>query len=606
MPVDQHTRREMLRRLGLVTAVGLGATAPFSGSVLAGDGSEGERSHAERDTTVESFDGTELAVTEYTPEGEGPFPAVLITHGWANDRKTEGPVGLANLYVDNGYFVLTYDSRGFGASEGLVGVDGADEIGDVQALLDYLAAHDAVRSDGDDPVVGMDGFSYAGGIQLRAAAADDRLDALIPRWAWNDLRFSNDPNGVIKWPWFYVLYVSGLYGSLGLIPDPSRGLDFDGDGVPDIEREFLDLSQEAVGEGEASDALREFWAGVSPGPQDELADIDAPTLLVHGWHDRLFTPNEAFDNYRGIAESGTEARLLMYDGGHDLVGAPGEEDPAQLAFLADAAVRFFDRQLKGEEDVEALSPVTVYRDDAEEFETYEALPDGERTLSLREAAGPGTTRLSTAPGGQTSAAFDFDVERPTDLVGAGELKLRLTPRGDRPTVSAALATVDDEGRASVLKDQVTVTPVEGRGNTTVSLDLAGVETALEPGDTLRLLVGVSDDDLAPFLTAEGLFGGPDGFFNPERLRDDPAVADYIPDEVPRTDGLYFDSPEEPATGVVIQHTTPEESTVTVSTVNEEAGGTASDDESDGNTNRGGNQRSDPLPLGTPPEERTLR
>lgn len=559
MPARRPSRREVLRYLGLFGAVSVGAVSPFSSPVVASSESGSNSAYTTENTTIESFDETEIAATEYTPDGEGPFPSVLITHGWANDRKTDGPTSLANLYASNGYFVLTYDSRGFGASGGKVGVDGSDEIRDVEALITYLADHDKVVSDGDDPVVGMDGFSYAAGIQLRAAAADDRLDAIIPRWAWHDLRFSNDPNGVIKWPWFYLLYVSGLLGSLGIIPG-RRGRDANSDGMPDVESEFLKLSQKALAEGEAPPALREFWASTSPGPQDELGEIEAATLLIHGWHDRLFTPNEAFANYRGLQESTAEARLLMYNGGHDLVGAPGDKDDSQIAFLAGAALRFFRRHLKGKPVPEAkqLSPVTLYREASGSFESYEQLPTGEQTLSLRESTGPGTTRLTTGPGGSATAAFDFDVAEPTDLAGAGELTLRLTPRGGRPILSAALVKIGTDGASTILKDQVAVTPVEGRGNTTVSLDLIGVEATLNPGDTLRLVVGVSDDQLAPFLTDENILG--------TFPTDQPPVDEYIPDSLPSTDGLYFDSPEEPSTGVVIQHTRPGESALTLRTV----------------------------------------
>ncbi len=563
MPTDHHSRRELLRRLGMLGAVGIGATAPFSGAVGAADAAS-DAFEERAETTIPSFDGAELAIKEYVPTGSGPFPAVLITHGWANDLEEDGVTALAELYASDGYLVLTYDSRGFGASEGVVGVNGPNEIGDVQALLDYLADHEAVQSDGDDPVVGMDGFSYAGEIQLRAAAADDRIDAIIPRWAWHDLRFSNDPNGVVKWPWVYLLNVSGLLGSLGLIPNPGRGLDYEGDGVPDLQQAFLELGKTALGEGAASEALREFWASRSPGPAGDLDAIDAPTLLIHGWHDRLFTPNEAFANYRGIKAGGTETKLVMYDGGHDLVGAPGDSEPAQLRFLAGAALRFFRRHLKDEPvpDEKRLSPVTLYRAGTGTFDSFKTLPTGERTLSLRDSAGPGTTRLTTAPGGTAVTTFAFDVTESLDLAGAGELRFRVTPRGDRPILSAALAK-EGSGSPTPLKDQVAVTPVEAQGTTTVSLDLIGVEATFEPGDTLQVLVGVRDDQLAPFLKAANIREAfPDSLLK--------QVEAYLPETIPDTDGLYFDSPTTPATGVVIHHTRPAESTVTLRTLTDTA------------------------------------
>jgi predicted acyl esterase len=556
VPHRRHSRRSVLRGLGLLGAVGVGATSAFSYPVV-GERSEGAYS-VERELTIASFDGTELAASFYVPDAEGPHPSVLITHGWANTRSSEAVTALAEVYANNGYAVLTYDSRGFGDSGGLVGVDGPNEVGDARELITYLAGREEVQSEGEDPVVGMDGYSYGAGIQLRTAAVDDRIDAIVPRWAWHDLRLSNDPNGVVKWPWTYTLFVSGVFASLST--------DAGGDGVPDVDPTFLALASEAGATGEAPDALREFWASRSPGPQGELADIEAPTLLVHGWHDRLFTPNEAFANYRGL-ENAAEAKLLVYDGGHDLLGAPGDDDPTQIEFLTRAALTWFERHLKGRELPESarLGPVTLYRSGGgsnASFESYDSLPARERAFALSEAAGSGTTSLSTAPGRPTTAAFDFDVDAPLALAGAGELTFRVTPRGGVPILSATLATVSDDGAETVLKDQVAVTRIEGSGERVMTLDLIGVEATLEAGETLRLRVGVDDGELAPGLTPEVVYAGT---APPEAIPDS-----LVPDDVPTTDGLYFDSPADPRTGVGIKHEDTGDSTLTVRTVGESA------------------------------------
>ena len=173
----------------------------------------------------------------------------------------------------------------------------------------------------------MDGYSYGAGIQLVTAIEDDRPDVLVPRWGWHDLRFSNDPNRVLKWAWFYGLYLSGMKNGT-------------------LNEDFLALSEEAVESQNAGEDLREFWRSRSPVGQ--LGAIDVPTLLISGWDDRLFTPNEAFANYRGLADAGTEARLLMYDYGHDFVEFSEEGPETQTEYADRAALAWMDDHLRDE------------------------------------------------------------------------------------------------------------------------------------------------------------------------------------------------------------------------------------------------------------------
>ena len=48
------------------------------------------------------------------------------------------------------------------------------------------------------PVVGMTGGSYGGGIQFATAAYDKRIKAIVPVITWNNLNWSLWPNSVIK------------------------------------------------------------------------------------------------------------------------------------------------------------------------------------------------------------------------------------------------------------------------------------------------------------------------------------------------------------------------------------------------------------------------
>src|SRR5438445_3937090 len=72
-----------------------------------------------------------------------------------------------------------------------------------------------------DPLSGMSGCSYAGGIQLALAAYDHRVDAIAPEITWNDLRYSLFPHNVIKFGWDQLLYGAGLAtATTGGLTDP--------------------------------------------------------------------------------------------------------------------------------------------------------------------------------------------------------------------------------------------------------------------------------------------------------------------------------------------------------------------------------------------------
>jgi pimeloyl-ACP methyl ester carboxylesterase len=176
-----------------------------------------------RDAIVPSYDGAPLIVTLHPAAGlqAGQHaPTILQTHGWAGSRQknpdaasdeTTGNVGVGPLRRA-GFNVLTWDSRGFGDSGGVVQVDGPDSEGrDVQVLLDWVAQQPEALLDGPgDPRAGMEGVSYAGGIELVAAGLDNRIDAIAPTIAWHSLLTSLYPEELIKGGWASALVAAGI------------------------------------------------------------------------------------------------------------------------------------------------------------------------------------------------------------------------------------------------------------------------------------------------------------------------------------------------------------------------------------------------------------
>ena len=143
-------------------------------------------------------------------------PVVFQTHGWGGTRE-QSPEGFTERLLDNGYGVLTWESRGFGDSGGEANVDSPEfEVRDAQALIDFVAGRKEILTDAPgDPRMGWIGGSYAGGIQLNMAAVDSRPDAISPEIAWADLVQDLYPNKLLKKTWDQLLYAAGAASAAG-------------------------------------------------------------------------------------------------------------------------------------------------------------------------------------------------------------------------------------------------------------------------------------------------------------------------------------------------------------------------------------------------------
>ena len=159
-----------------------------------------------------TFDDSKIRLHWYPAAGaskEKPAPTILEGPGWGQAGAEDEPASTSFLGSTSvhglraaGYNVLTWDPRGFGKSTGTVTVDGPDEVRDVQRMLDWLATRPEVELDAaGDPRAGMVGGSYGGGIQLGTAAADCRVDAIVPSVAWHSLATSLYKNDTYKQGW---------------------------------------------------------------------------------------------------------------------------------------------------------------------------------------------------------------------------------------------------------------------------------------------------------------------------------------------------------------------------------------------------------------------
>jgi ABC-2 type transport system ATP-binding protein len=459
-----------------------------------------------RDVTVTSFDGTRL-VAHFFPAAGLPgghrAPTVLLGPGWGSAGATNpngatspglGSIGLGPLR-HAGYNILTWDPRGFGHSQGTVEVDSPGYEGrDVSALIDFVARQpEALLDHHGDPRVGMAGGSYGGGIQLVAAAIDHRIDAIVPDIAWHSLGTSLDKQGAPKTGWSNLLYLSAL--SHKLDPHISSAEVQSQAGIP------------------LSAANISFFD--SRGPGQLVAQIRAPTLLIQGTVDDLFTLQEAVTNYGILRAHGVPTKMLWFCGGHGDCDFPqgdtGRVQRDTLAWLARYLKR--DRGARTGFGFEWLDQHgRDYHAAGYPLRAAGTLGgSGSGTLALLGTGGSGplvdlhasqlgATAAGIAPTKATNAV-NIQLRAHQRLLLVGAPRLELTYRGTAPRASThVLAQILDGATGKVLGNQITPVPVTLDGHQhTVSQPLEIIAASGGSGSrfTLQLVAQSTAYNLHP-------------------------------------------------------------------------------------------------------------
>jgi ABC-2 type transport system ATP-binding protein len=436
-----------------------------------------------RDATVTSFDGTKIALSFFPAEGLQPgqrAPTILEGHGWGQSRDTNpnstsdelfGQTGLGPLRAA-GFNVLTWDARGWGQSTGTIEVDSKDFEGrDVSALLDWLATQPEAQLDAPgDPRVGMTGVSYAGGIQLIAAAIDRRIDAIAPVIAWHSLITSLYKSQAVKGGWSSVLYAAAA----GHRTDPHVSSAF----------------TTGTTEGALSPADQAWFA--SRGPGDLVKQIHVPTLLVEGTADTLFTLREAIDNYDVLRADHVPTKMVWFCGGHGVCltgsGPAGHVEGAVIAWLK--------RYVAGKRV--STGPGFEWLADDAQWRSAPSYPPAAGTPITATGAGvllvSPADALSGTPVAAGVAVNALDVVVPPPAAATqilGEPSLTLTYSGTG-TATHVFAQLIDDARGLAVGNQVTPVPVTLDGAPhTITLPLEAIAASAAPGAryTLQLIGG---------------------------------------------------------------------------------------------------------------------
>ncbi|CAN3129968.1 CocE/NonD family hydrolase [Mycobacterium sp. smrl_JER01] len=289
-------------------------------------------------TVVNPGDGTRISVNWFPKVGLGPgddAPTILngpslATAGYI-DPTQENTVfglvpGLKLLRTD--YNVVTWDPRGEFASTGVLQLDSwRHEARDVQAIISFVGGLPGTRFDQGsvvDPLIGMVGGSYGGGIQLTSAGIDDRIDVIAPGIAWNNLYTTLYPNHGFKTSFASLLLLSLVVSGSRIDPTIYSGI-FTGAAFG-----FLTPRQ------------REFLLDASP--FNVTPDIDIPVLYLQGTVDVLFPLQQALDNAAQIP--GGPEKMIWYCGGHGQCLDP-VDTTKQTDFLTRQTLAWMDTYLLG-------------------------------------------------------------------------------------------------------------------------------------------------------------------------------------------------------------------------------------------------------------------
>ncbi len=230
------------------------------------------------DILIQTSEGLNLAANIFVPtELDGPAPAVVFINSWALNEYEY--LTQAGELAEKGYIVLSYSTRGFGTSDGVINTAGPEDIDDLSRVIDYLIANYPV----DPNRIGAAGVSYGSGIAMIGAAHDERIRAVSAMSTWGSLPDSLYGNQTPRLVWGELLTLSGnLLGNLDPIVEAHWS---------SIKNQNLSAIPEVV-----------EWATIrSPDHYiDELNANGTAVYIAKAYGDNLFQPNSVMDMFEQL------------------------------------------------------------------------------------------------------------------------------------------------------------------------------------------------------------------------------------------------------------------------------------------------------------------
>lgn len=483
---------------------------------------------AQAATTSLRIPGGPLSATDATPisldadlylPATTPAPAVILAHGFGGSKTSV--VAQAKSLTDAGFVVLAYSARGFGKSVGAISMNAPQfEVADARALIDYLAKRPEVLLDGSgDPRVGIAGASYGGALALLAAGYDRRIDAVASDITWNDLQSALFPQSVVgsKVPGVFKQLWTSYFFSSGLLP--TQG------GTPTLcgrfSAQWCALYFAAVESGQVTPGAAALMRASSPASVTDR--ITAPTLLTAGLADSLFPLAQVDATARQIAAAHpqTPLKVVWHSGGHD--GGVSERERLDT-MLVDWFDNYLNKRGKADTGFEVtfvtgsiLTRRTNSGPDIERAPKYPGLQGATSTsialdggmqpvlapagglpaaISVLPGVGISSALAGTAMPGQSAYFTSKPLTTPLSIVGSSRVTLSIASPVTVTDVVlfASLRVVSPSGVATLPNGLVAPIRIAEVGTTPtqVEVDLPGIATQVEPGDTLQLVIGTTD------------------------------------------------------------------------------------------------------------------
>ncbi|MGE5463656.1 MAG: alpha/beta hydrolase family protein [Syntrophothermus sp.] len=267
-------------------------------------------------------DGLTITGILQIPAGQGPFPVIVLNHGFFSRsiyKSGNGTDRAAVFLARHGYITLAPDYRSWGGSDIGTSFFYSGLAIDVINLLNAIPS----IPQADPKRIGMWGHSMGGGVTMKVLTVDPRVKAAV---LYSPV--SADQADVIdRW-------------GMGCFGDIARGELVVGCNSSDIIPETLPLNLQS--------AYR-FAAG-DPGtlkrvsPINYLDSINIPIQIHYGTEDGKVLngtpPQWSVKLTQALRDSGKDVELLSYEGeGHSFIGQPW------FTFM-ERTLRFFDQNVK--------------------------------------------------------------------------------------------------------------------------------------------------------------------------------------------------------------------------------------------------------------------
>lgn len=148
--------------------------------------------------------GLKCAAWLYEPEGNAPYPCIVMAHGFGAVREARLDA-YAERFAQAGFAALVFDYRYLGASEGeprqIIDINKQQE--DWRAAIEYARSLKNIDKDR----IALWGTSFSGGHVITMAAQDPKIAAVVSQIPFTDgfATIGANPFGIVlklTWAWF--------------------------------------------------------------------------------------------------------------------------------------------------------------------------------------------------------------------------------------------------------------------------------------------------------------------------------------------------------------------------------------------------------------------